>query len=84
MLRKAQSKRKGMGVSETQVVNALVEALDNATGPAREPARVGRLLARCQQRCPEWFRECQRYDRESWIRILITPGVHCEWCHGVE
>ncbi len=49
-------------MSENRIVNALLEALDNAPGPKREHITVGRLLAQCQQVCPEWFRCCERHD----------------------
>ncbi len=65
-------------MSENRVVNNLIEALENAPGEKREPIQVGRLLAHCQQVCPEWFRSCQRYGMEEWIRIMITPGRRCD------
>ena len=60
------------------IVNDLIESLANASGPKREPIHVGRLLAYCQQKCPEWFRSCGRYEREEWITLLITPGRKCD------
>lgn len=60
------------------IVNDLIESLENAPGPKRETIEVGRRLAFCQQKCPEWFRNCERYDREAWIELLIRPGKFCE------
>lgn len=59
-------------------VNALIEALENGPGPKREQIEVGRLLVYCQQVCPEWTRECGRYDTETWIRLMVTPGQRCD------
>ena len=65
------------GMSESKIVNALVETLDNHPGPAREPSHVGRLLAGCQ-RCSEWSnRGCTRIEWQAWIRILIEPARGC-------
>lgn len=65
-------------MSENRVVNGLIEALDNAPGKHRKPIHVGRLLIYCQQKCPEWFRECGRYQTEEWIRIMIDPDRKCD------
>lgn len=60
------------------IVNDLNEALANAPGEKREPIQVGRLLAHCRQVCTEWDRGCTRFEREEWIRLLITPSRSCD------
>ena len=65
-------------MSESRLVNALMETLANGPGPQREPIEVGRRLAYCQQVCPEWHRACERYDQAEWIAVLITPGRDCD------
>ena len=65
-------------MSESRVVNALLESLANAPGPKREPIRVGRRLAYCQQVCPEWFRGCGRYSTAEWVDRLILVRLDCD------
>ncbi len=61
------------------IVNDLLESLENAPGEKRTPERVAQLLGRCQSNdCGFWRRTCQRYDRETWIKLMITPGRRCE------
>lgn len=69
-------------VMSNHIVNDLIESLANAPGKKREPIQVGRLLAFCQQKCPEWFHECESYDREEWIELLIRPRQVCEHWDG--
>ena len=63
-------------MTESRIVNALLEAIDNATEPTRELQAVGKLLVICS-RCDHWDRGCECQDYLDWIAQLITPGRVC-------
>lgn len=64
-------------MSDSRIVNALVESLENAPGLKREWACVGRLLVCCQRECSEWHGACARFGHEEWISRLIHQAKHC-------